>query len=418
MNVEIMSKLRFNDDRSTAKKKISSAGLTCFLLALLTMLTLLSGLSSYNMMRKFNQAYNISLDNAIDVASRSTKVGNKPHRGLSIPRRLIFTYKYNLLNPSKDDPPFDQNDPLTANVLNTIDRYKQYWKEADELEHASNPDVTISFLSNEDCINVIKKVQPKLVKHFTKEKRGDLKADICRIAELLQFGGYYFDADISVVEPINLQNLPIQEEEISDPVTQLEHLEKGSEMIVPSEDDVVTFATVVNVQGVFFQAFMAAMPNHPTIQRALDYILAYYEGFLEDLIPEDALPKLARYSETIPSRKNPQGIGLGCYTLAAAYIATTDNEWDKFINNLDPDGRHSLNKNHSGVKSKMNYSRFLYEVSLTSNHVIERGLFQDVALQSKKKGKFGDGDWCNFACFCGNKVYFYSRVVGSRGCKK
>ena len=403
--------------RSTVtKKKISSTGLTVFLLALIAMLTLFSGISSYSMMRKFNQAYNISQDDAMEVAvRRSSTVRNESRRGPSIPRRLIFTYKYNLLNPSEDDPPFDESDPLTANVLNTIDRYKQYWKEVDEMEHTSNPDVTISFLSNEDCIQVIQKVQPKLVKHFTKEKRGDLKADICRIAELLQFGGYYFDADISVVEPINLHELPIQEEEISDPITQLKHLEQRSDMILPKEDDVVTFATVVNVQGVFFQAFMAAMPNHPTIQRALDYILAYYEGHLEDLIPKNVLPKLARYSETIPSRKNPQGIGLGCYTLAAAYIATPDNEWDEFINDLLPD---SLPENHNGAKSKMNYSRFLYEVSLTSKHVTDRGLFQDVALQSKKKGKFGDGDWCNFACFCGNKVYFYSRVVGSRGCKK
>lgn len=331
-----------------------------------------------------------------------------------IPRRLIFTYKYNLLNPSEDDPPFDANDPLTANVLNTIDRYKQYWREEDKSSEA-----VVSFLSNTDCIEVINKTEPKLVDYFVNEKRGDLKADICRISELLLHGGYYFDADIRVVEPLNFDALPIQDEEISDPSTQLRYLEQGSQMSMPDEDDVVTFATVINVQGVFFQAFLAAMPHHPTIQRALDYILAYYEGNLEELIPDETLPALARYSETIPSRKKPQRIGLGCYTLAASYLATPMNEWTDFTNKLLRESGQSVLKDRSssgGGKKKMNYSRFLYEISLTSEKVADQELFKDVPLQVNQKSRFGDRDWCNHACFGGNKVYFYSRVVGSRGC--
>jgi hypothetical protein len=49
---------------------------------------------------------------------------------------------------------------------------------------------------------------------------------------------------------------------------------------------------------------------------------------------DDTLPALARYSETIPSRKNTHRIGLGTYTLAATYLATPHNEWIQFTNKL------------------------------------------------------------------------------------
>eukprot|EP00956_Cyclotella_meneghiniana_P042559 scaffold248544_cov65-Cyclotella_meneghiniana.AAC.3 len=266
---------------------------------------------------------------------------------------------------------------------------------------------------------------------------------IKRIAELLLYGGYYFDADISVVEPVRLDQLPIlsyleddNNDEISDPFTQLKQLttiegsndnniETTSSQRNDDDDDIITFATVVNVQGVFFQAFLAAMPHHPTIQRALDYILAYYEGTLQQLIPQNVLPKLERYSATIPSRKQPQGIGLGCYTLAAAYLATNDDEWIQYTNDrvlLENTGNNAaIQQQQQSImnnKRKNNFSRFLYEISLTSENVTQSHVFQNVPLQSNKKGKFGDGDWCNFVCFGGRKVYFYSRVIGSRGCPK
>eukprot|EP00956_Cyclotella_meneghiniana_P015400 scaffold23547_cov59-Cyclotella_meneghiniana.AAC.2 len=272
---------------------------------------------------------------------------------------------------------------------------------------------------------------------------------IKRIAELLLYGGYYFDADISVVEPVQLDQLPVlsleddnNDDEISDPFTQLKQLttiEGSSENNIETtkssssssssrqNDDIITFATVVNVQGVFFQAFLAAMPHHPTIQRALDYILAYYEGTLQNIIPQNVLPKLLeRYgTTTIPSRKRPQGIGLGCYTLAAAYLATNDDEWIQYTNDqvlLENTGNNAaIQQQQQSImnnKRKNNFARFLYEISLTSENVTQSKVFQNVPLQSNKKGKFGDGDWCNFVCFGGRKVYFYSRVIGSRGCPK
>ncbi|KAL7517505.1 hypothetical protein ACHAWX_002423 [Stephanocyclus meneghinianus] len=394
------------------------------ILGLVQLFFLVAVLVSSDKIYNFRRASLVLEDESLQ--KRVIRASNISRHGAIIPRRLIFTYKYNLINPSQDDPQFDEKHPLTANVLNTIEKYKQYWKMIDDSydanennKSAAENEAVVSFLSNEDCIEVINKAEPKLMKHFSKEKRGDFKADICRIAELYMHGGYYFDVDISVVEPVNLDKLPIQREEISDPFTQLSHIEYGSEIAMLRKEDIVTFATVINIQGVFFQAFLAAVPHHPIMKTALQYMLAYYEGKLQDILPHDALLSLANYSEIIPSRKRPQGIGVGPYTLAAAYLATSHVEWEDFANELSREGAYSsVNYSSSGRKKKMNYSRFLYEVSLTSKHITERDLFQDVPLQSHKKSKYGDGDWCNFICFGGRKVYFYSRVVGSRGCPK
>lgn len=428
------------------------SGIMVILLALIHLLIIFSGVTNFNMMRRVHGTkivHSLNNDSAeiISMANLNNTISgsHKPYKTTpmpTIPRRLIFTYKYNLLRPSKDDPPYDETEALTANVLRTIHTYKRHWEHIDRRnivdgEEVSQDDIdgselTISFLSNDDCIAVINEAQPKLVRHFNKEKRGDLKADTCRIAELLLHGGYYFDADISVVEPVDLDRLPISSSEddmISDPSTQLQRMARdGDGMTTQEDEDIITFATVVNVQGVFFQAFLAAMPHHPTIQRALDYILAYYEGTLQHLIPQNVLPKLARYSTTIPSRKQPQGIGLGCYTLAAAYLATNDDEWIQYtksrllLENKDGGGHSSavIEQLQSTIdsKRKKNFSRFLYEISLTSENVTRNNVFRNVPLQSYKKGKFGDGDWCNFVCFGGTKVYFYSRVIGSRGCPK
>ena len=74
--------------------------------------------------------------------------------------------------------------------------------------------------------------------------------------------------------PVNLNDMPIQDEEISDPSTQLSHIQQKSDVIIPNEEDVATFATVINPQGVFFQAFLAATPKHLIMERALSRVHA------------------------------------------------------------------------------------------------------------------------------------------------
>jgi hypothetical protein len=76
------------------------------------------------------------------------------------------------------------------------------------------------------------------------------KADICRVAELYQNGGYYFDIDLLAVHPV-------------------------------SPADSVGFSTIKGAgwpKGGFFQAFTASAPGHPILKKSLDALLEIYEG--------------------------------------------------------------------------------------------------------------------------------------------
>ena len=148
---------------------------------------LLLALISCCRIQDFDEAYLPSEEERqVSVNRSNANTTNISNRRSLIPRRLIFTYKYNLINPFENDPLFDEKDPLTSNVQNTIDKYKQYWKSKDHADNHTVHDneIVVSFLSNKDCIEVIQQAEPKLVKHFNEEGRGDFKAGICRITEL------------------------------------------------------------------------------------------------------------------------------------------------------------------------------------------------------------------------------------------
>jgi len=346
------------------------------------------------------------------------------HKVLRIPRRLIFTYKYNLLSPTQDDPPFDGSDPLTANVLHTISTYKKYWQIIDlaELSRAgihSEQDgtenveqVVVDFLSDVDCIVALEEAEPRLIPHFVNETRGEFKADICRVASLYNVGGYYFDIDIGVVQPVNFDRMKISSTRGTYPRIADLTKEKANHKATGS---LVTFSSIYNKQLRFFQAFTAAMPHHPVIKRSLEYMVHYYVGDLDQYLPDFILKDQMKRGG-VPSRKTPQGMGAGPYTLNVAFRATGDEEWEDHVQKMlkENDLSKSLHDNTLSIPAKYKYSRFLYETSLQDDAFVKSGIFSSIPLQDahyKKKVK-----WCNFVCFDQSEVYFYSRVRGSKGC--
>jgi hypothetical protein len=148
-----------------------------------------------------------------------------------VPYQIFFTYKTNILETKEPVQYYE-------NILYTIQKYREYWKE---------PEAPVEFLDDEACRRYIELAYPDLLQHFNREKKGAYKGDICRIAALYLKGGYYFDVDIRVVEPVPLA-------------------------------DNVTFSTAISPSGIFFQAWLASAPRHVVLQQALDEMLEHYEG--------------------------------------------------------------------------------------------------------------------------------------------
>jgi hypothetical protein len=158
-----------------------------------------------------------------------------------IPRRLIFTHQYNLFDCESSRDHFTPTlHMLAANARQTVALYREFWGE---------PEAEVAFLTDKDCLRLLSTTEPRLIKYFNDEE-GMYKADICRVAELYQNGGYYFDVDLLAIHPF-------------------------------SPADSVGFATVKGTgwpENGFFQAFTASAPGHPIVRKSLDTLLEVYEG--------------------------------------------------------------------------------------------------------------------------------------------
>mmetsp|Transcript_10442 Transcript_10442/g.29367 ORF Transcript_10442/g.29367 Transcript_10442/m.29367 type:complete len:355 (-) Transcript_10442:43-1107(-) len=172
----------------------------------------------------------------------SEAISGKSLSTAGIPRALVFTYKHNILETK--EPVL-----LYNNVMDTIKAYQQLWNDDDGGDRAAEA-APIRFLDDAACRKAIAQSEPRLVSHFDSEREGKFRADICRIADLMNHGGYYFDCDLKVIQPIRL-----------DPTIAFSSVLSG----YPNLDQ-------------FFQAFLAATPGHPVLAEALQIMLDYYEG--------------------------------------------------------------------------------------------------------------------------------------------
>jgi hypothetical protein len=167
-----------------------------------------------------------TFDNPVPLEMREP-----PSSDFKIPRRLLFTYKSNILE-RKEPPAFYHN------VQRTISKYREAWGE---------PDAPVWFLDDDDCRASIYAAKPNLLTYFDWEIDGSWKADICRVAALYLTGGYYFDIDMEVVNTW-----------------------------IPNRN--VAFATVEEPDGTdFFQSFLASEKEGRLMGEALDQMLIFYE---------------------------------------------------------------------------------------------------------------------------------------------
>mmetsp|Transcript_69537 Transcript_69537/g.122979 ORF Transcript_69537/g.122979 Transcript_69537/m.122979 type:complete len:605 (-) Transcript_69537:41-1855(-) len=162
-----------------------------------------------------------------------------------IPMNLLFTYKTNLLSTKEAD--IESNTEaliLRKNVKHTLKTF------LNQVE-AKN----VHFWDDTDCKEGIMRLSSsvildasKLVEDFAQEKNGRVRADLCRLVMLHEYGGFYLDNDI----------LPV--------VDLLKY-------ILPN----TTFATVLaEDESSYTQSFIAAVPQHPVIANNLRAFQAWY----------------------------------------------------------------------------------------------------------------------------------------------
>jgi len=358
-----------------------------------------------------------------DVSSSATTRRIQTAEPPKIPRRLIFTSKNNLVEiiPSQNGTFVavgKRDDPITLNVLHTIEQYQDDWGETDararrlRTKHQlTEEEVVVSFLTDGTCLEVITKAEPRLVQYFRGESRGEFKADICRFAELYLYGGFSFGLGIGVVEPLNFDGFYLPTD-IPDPFMHLQAIRRNT-IKIPRKDDFVTFSSVYDTEGQFLQAFTAATPRHPVLRKALDIMVASYEGTLDEILPQFIIHAIEAKANVFPIRKKLIEMSVGAFSLSMAYRLTTDKDWEEYVSDLITHNG-DFKQEPSSIPAKKRYSRFLYEVALDDKVIKKMGLFADYPLMESNNQR--EASRCNNICFEGHQVFFYSTVPGSKGC--
>jgi len=275
---------------------------------------------------------------------------------LIIPLRLIFTYQMDLLKVKDEDSSHLSTSDgfLRSNVLKTIHKYEK----ASFLQKQTK--VEVAFLDDDECRKSIETAKSQLVAYFEKEQVGKYKADICRIAELYLRGGYYFDVDLEVIEPLIF-------------LANTNNYEKDDDRAV------VEFATVLETGDFggagFFQAFTAGSKGHPIFAYALEEMLQFY----------------------VAAKKRDSVVNLGPVTLRAAY--------NKYVAEM---------KMESGSTSS---GRSISSLLLLHEDKLEGDLKRRYSPQyvtPQRPVHDAPGWGCNYVVHDDNRPYFFSRAVGAK----
>jgi len=241
-----------------------------------------------------------------------------------IPKRLYFNHKL-VLYPEQHDVTLDGNDQaLKRNVARTV-----------QILGATAKDVV--FLDDLGCAgNMLATQQPsakELLLAFYKEQDGRLRSDMCRLVQLWDYGGYYFDTDILTRR--NPQDLLLNDDMMSSQISFV--------TIKAADLDCNRSQGCQNPSG-FFQAFMGSTARHPLLDEAIDQMIEWYRN------GQYNITEVRRVSKGHPV------INLGVVLLRDAFKTWAGNAE---LTTLEKSGR--LNSWHNG---QMWQSRLFFEVHL------------------------------------------------------
>lgn len=187
-----------------------------------------------------------------------------------IPARVSFNFKVNLLG----DYPEPKNEArkklypaIKKNVLEILEHYK---------------DAEVSYLGDDDCAKLIEEGHSAaFATAYNTTNKSIHTSDICRLFQLKEKGGWYFDNDMVAIQDVR-------------------------EFVPPQ----ASFVSARAGGGrTLFNSIIGVAPRHPIIQRAIDCVWRRYK----DKIQESP----GNFKER--DEPLPRGIGFECFT--AQFIA-------------------------------------------------------------------------------------------------
>ena len=317
-----------------------------------------------------------------------------------IPFNIWFTYKHDIL---------EMKQPLHyyENMQKTVNKYIAAFINLDKQKSAG--DVHVTCMDNSYCRNILEYAYPDLIPYFDSETEGAYKGDMCRLAALYLYGGYYFDVDIEVIEPY-------------------------------VHNSTILFTTVMDWDNIgIFQAFLASSPGHPVIKANLDVMLLFYKHhFSERTFIMGPMTLVEAYRALVgSSRLTARGLPSRAWetTLQGRYV----DEYDTFMNAI---GKFLEILPVAGASY---YTTELFKFFFITHHVpfffwffkTERGIVdKSTALLQESRRDMGkyQNHYENlprreikdpyYRVLCNAFVhdpeievpYFYSRIVGSGHC--
>lgn len=214
----------------------------------------------------------------------SNIVINTPAGDHRIPHILWFATRFESSRLQKEDNKHYQN------IIHTVDAYKSAW---------GTDNVEFKILDHRSCMNAIVKLPMTGASsalfdfYLDKSKQHPMKGfDICRAAILYQYGGYFFNEEVEVIEPYT------------------------------STRNDVTFVGVRSQSGLFLPAFVASIAEHPILQEVLSkFIMLALNKIQVD-------PNLSGGEEIYRDAHNIVGLGKSVI-LSEKHLEALDDAYEK-----------------------------------------------------------------------------------------
>lgn len=155
-----------------------------------------------------------------------------------IPNSLQMNYKDNYLYTA--DETYFHPTQLDRNMVDNLNKTLEAFKPEEFL-----------MIDNIQCFWLIRKGPSgkDLAKYFAGERIGAYKSDICRLAQLYHYGGFFMDNDLIMVNDVR-------------------------EFLPP---DTAFTSVVSRDHTTLFQAFLGAVPGHPVIEMGLERMAKAYK---------------------------------------------------------------------------------------------------------------------------------------------